>query len=131
MLYLSSLIIQRPKLSMEVKCLSIGMAVCDLTSLHTGRYELNCSYYTLNIKRLNSINKQMKDLDDPSICKQVIPLNWRTLQIEITSEHFRHGAGDSNFTFCHLQHKEIAKPGFMMNTFNHFKIMFSSIHVSP
>jgi len=58
------------------------MVVCDLTVLQAGRYESSCSYYTLNIKRPNSINKWRKDFDDPSICKHVIPLNWRALQIE-------------------------------------------------
>lgn len=75
MLYLNSLISKRSKLSMKDKCSSVGMVVCDLTFLQAGRYESSCSYYTLNIKRLNSINKRRKDFDDPPICKHVIPLN--------------------------------------------------------
>lgn len=75
MLYLNSLISKRSKLSMKDKCSSVGMVVCDLTFLQAGTNESSCSYYTLNIKRLNSINKRRKDFDDPPICKHVIPLN--------------------------------------------------------
>lgn len=75
MLYLNSLISKRPKLSTKDKCLSVGMVLYDLTVLQAGRYESSCLYYTLNIKKVNSINKQREDFDDPSICKHVIPLN--------------------------------------------------------
>lgn len=108
------------------------MVVCDLTFLQAGRYEPSCSYYTLNIKRLKSINKQRKDFDDPSICKHVIPLNWRALQIENNVRSFQTQSRWQLFhRFCCLQHEGNAKPGFMTNTVNSFKIIFSHIYNPP
>lgn len=62
-------------LSSQDKYSSVGMVVSNLPFLQADRYESDCSYYTLNIKKPNRLNKQRKDFDDPTICKHVIPLN--------------------------------------------------------
>lgn len=116
MLYLNSLISKRPKLSMKDKCLRVGMAVCDLTFLQASRYESSCLYYTLNIERLNSINKQRKGFDDPSICKLHVNMQFllteKHCRLKIMSDHFRYRAGDSYFTsFVISSRKEIQNLG--------------------
>lgn len=72
---MNSLISKRPKFFKKDKCSSIGKVTCDLPLLQASRYESSCSYYTLSIKRLNSVNNQKKDFTDPSVCKHGIALN--------------------------------------------------------